>query len=77
MPASQFAIRPNIRNHSVLKRDAVIKQVAAAVGPMHSVDLRNYDLLILIEIYKVSGDGVQAKAKKLAYQARNCRTFVA
>jgi tRNA acetyltransferase TAN1 len=49
----QFAIRPNLRNHSILSRDAVIKQVAAAVGPDHQVDLKAYDLLILIEIYQV------------------------
>jgi hypothetical protein len=50
----QFAIRPNLRNHSILSRDAVIKQVAAAVGPNHQVDLKSYDLLILVEIYQVS-----------------------
>lgn len=31
----------------------VIKKVAAAVGPGHKVDLKSYDLLILVEIYKV------------------------
>lgn len=49
----QFAIRPNIRNHSNLNRDVVIKQVANIVGPSHQVDLKGYDLLILVEIYKV------------------------
>lgn len=49
----QFAIRPNIRNHSTLNRDVVIKQVASIVGADHSVDLKAYDLLILVEIYKV------------------------
>ncbi|OCK84413.1 hypothetical protein K432DRAFT_289061 [Lepidopterella palustris CBS 459.81] len=48
----KFAIRTSIRNHTVLTRDRVIKIVAAAVGPGHSVDLTNYDLLILVEIYK-------------------------
>lgn len=48
----QFAIRPNIRNHSILTRDAVIKQVAQMVGPGHKVDLKAYDLLILVEVYK-------------------------
>lgn len=50
----QFAIRVNLRN-STLRRDDVIRQVAAAVGPGrgHSVDLKNYDVLILVEIYKV------------------------
>jgi hypothetical protein len=36
-----------------MKRDEVIKTVAAAVGPGHKVDLKGYDLLILVEIYKV------------------------
>jgi hypothetical protein len=49
----QFAIRPTIRNHTTLNRDIVIKQVADAVGKPHSVDLKGYDLLILVEIYKV------------------------
>lgn len=49
----QFAIRPNIRNHSTLNRDVVIKQVASIVGADHQVDLKAYDLLILVEIYKV------------------------
>ncbi|KAL8831410.1 MAG: hypothetical protein Q9191_000889 [Dirinaria sp. TL-2023a] len=35
-----------------MKRDDVIKQVATAVGPQHSVDLKEYDLLILLDIYK-------------------------
>jgi hypothetical protein len=32
----------------------VIRQVASIVGPGHSVDLKNYDLLILVEVLKVS-----------------------
>lgn len=49
----QFAIRTTIRNHTVLTRAAVIKQVADAVGSPHTVDLAKYDALILVEIYKV------------------------
>ncbi|KAK8155546.1 hypothetical protein BC567DRAFT_38674 [Phyllosticta citribraziliensis] len=48
----KFAIRPNVRNHKTLSRDTIIRTVAAAVGPGHSVDLKNYDLLILVDIYK-------------------------
>ena len=36
-----------------MKRDDVIKQVADAVGPRHSVDLKNYDRLVLVDIYRV------------------------
>ncbi|OMP85956.1 hypothetical protein BK809_0002168, partial [Diplodia seriata] len=50
--AAQFAIRPNIRNNKDLTRDQVIKTVAGAVGPGHSVDLKDYDLLILVDVYK-------------------------
>lgn len=51
----QFAIRPSIRNHNQLSRDTVIKTVAAAVGSGHKVDLKDFDLLILVDIYKVRG----------------------
>jgi tRNA acetyltransferase TAN1 len=49
----KFAIRPSIRNNKELTRDDVIRTVAAIVGPGHKVDLQGYDLLILVEIYKV------------------------
>lgn len=42
-----------MRNHNTLKRDTVIKQVASIVGPGHSVDLKNPDLTILVDIVKV------------------------
>jgi tRNA acetyltransferase TAN1 len=51
---SQYAIRPTIRHNDALSRDEVIKTVAAAVGSEHTVDLKNYDLLILVEVYRVS-----------------------
>lgn len=49
----QFAIRTTIRHHNVMNRDDVIRQVAAAVGDQHLVDLKHYDRLILVEIYRV------------------------
>lgn len=36
-----------------MKRDDIIKHIATAVGHPHSVDLKNYDLLILVDIYRV------------------------
>lgn len=42
-----------MRNHNIMKRDAVIKSVAGLVGQPHKVDLKNYDLLIMVEIYQV------------------------
>lgn len=43
-----------MRNHNMLKREAVIDQIASLVGPAHTVDLKHYDLLILVETYKVN-----------------------
>jgi tRNA acetyltransferase TAN1 len=51
-PSKKFAIRPTIRNNNQLDRDTVIKTIASAVGQGHSVDLKNYDLLILVEVYR-------------------------
>ncbi|RDW67932.1 hypothetical protein BP6252_09328 [Coleophoma cylindrospora] len=47
-----FAIRPTIRNHTSLKRDSVIKQIAELVGPRHKVNLTKPDKVILVEIYQ-------------------------
>lgn len=52
----QFAIRPTIRNHNILTRDSIIRQIATIVGSGHKVDLNNYDLLIIVEVYQVSGN---------------------
>ncbi|KAL9095534.1 MAG: hypothetical protein Q9165_002405 [Trypethelium subeluteriae] len=50
--SKKFAIRPTIRNSNQLSRDGVIEQVVSAVGTGHSVDLKAYDALIIVEIYK-------------------------
>ncbi|MCJ1291556.1 hypothetical protein MMC34_003101 [Xylographa carneopallida] len=52
MPPQKFAIRFSSRNHHTLAREAVIKQVADAVGRPHVVDLTKYDALIIVELYK-------------------------
>ncbi|THC99042.1 hypothetical protein EYZ11_001516 [Aspergillus tanneri] len=49
-PPKKFAIRPVVRGNSKFNRDTIIKTVARVVGPDHSVDLKNYDLLILVEV---------------------------
>lgn len=49
----QFAIRTTIRHHHVLSRDDIIQQVAGLVGDQHSVDIKHYDWLILVEVYRV------------------------
>jgi len=68
-----YAIRPTIRNHKTLKRDAVIKQVASLVASTHKVDLTNPEKVILVEIYQsicgisvVGGDWEALKRFNLA-----------
>ncbi|KEF62844.1 uncharacterized protein A1O9_00817 [Exophiala aquamarina CBS 119918] len=52
----KFAIRPTIRNNNKMNRDQVIQTVAAKVEALgkkkHSVDLKDYDKLILIDVYR-------------------------
>ncbi|KAI4165004.1 MAG: hypothetical protein LQ342_001280 [Letrouitia transgressa] len=52
IPPKKFAIQPTFRNHSVMKRDDVIRQIASLVGKPHTVDLKSYDCLILVYIYR-------------------------
>ncbi|EFE40759.1 hypothetical protein TRV_04532 [Trichophyton verrucosum HKI 0517] len=49
-PPRKYAIRPTIRNNTDCQRDSVIKLIASIVGGEHSVDLKNYDLLILVDV---------------------------
>ncbi|KAB8200963.1 hypothetical protein BDV34DRAFT_216702 [Aspergillus parasiticus] len=48
----KFAIRPAMRSNQKFDRDNLIKTIASVVGPEHSVDLKNYDLIILVDIIK-------------------------
>lgn len=50
----QYAIRPTIRNHSLLKRDVVINTIANLIDKSHKVSLTNPDKVILVELYQVS-----------------------
>ena len=51
---AQYAIQPTIRGNNKFKRDDVIKTVANVVGPEHPVNLKNYDLIILVDVVQVS-----------------------
>ncbi|KAL8934922.1 MAG: hypothetical protein Q9216_005667 [Gyalolechia sp. 2 TL-2023] len=71
--ALKYAIRPTIRNHHTMKRDDIIKQVAELVGKPHIVDLKHYDRLILVDVYRnvlgmsvVGGDFEELKRYNLA-----------
>ncbi|KAI5286701.1 hypothetical protein KEM54_006581 [Ascosphaera aggregata] len=48
----KYAIRPTIRQNADWHKDSVAKVVAEVVGPDHLVDLKNYDLLILVEVMR-------------------------
>lgn len=50
---SKYAIRPSVRSNKKFNRDVVIKTIAGVVGPEHPVDLKNYDLIILVDIVQV------------------------
>ncbi|KAL1991393.1 hypothetical protein VTN49DRAFT_5385 [Thermomyces lanuginosus] len=46
--SKKFAIRPTVTSNNKFSRDSIIKTVASVVGREHSVDLKNYDLLIIV-----------------------------
>lgn len=52
----KFAIRPTIRNNNKLDRDQVIRLVADKVEKLgegkHTVDLKGYDKLVLVDVYR-------------------------
>jgi tRNA acetyltransferase TAN1 len=52
----KFAIRPTIRNNNKIDRDHVIQVVAAKITELghgaHSVDLKGYDKLVLVDVYR-------------------------
>ncbi|KIW27995.1 uncharacterized protein PV07_07687 [Cladophialophora immunda] len=52
----KFAIRPTIRNNHKLNRDEVIRVVADKIATLgrgeHTVDLKGYDKLVLVEVYR-------------------------
>ncbi|KAL8817805.1 MAG: hypothetical protein Q9223_003433 [Gallowayella weberi] len=50
--AQKFAIRTTIRNNHAMKRDDIIKRVAGLVGEPHTVDLKKYDQLVLVDVYR-------------------------
>ncbi|KAJ5902785.1 THUMP domain protein [Penicillium taxi] len=49
-PPKKYAILPTLRGNDKFKRDPVIKTIADVVGPEHPVDLKNYDLMILVTV---------------------------
>ncbi|KAM0247382.1 hypothetical protein ACHAQJ_009846 [Trichoderma viride] len=48
----QYAIRHTMRNHTILKSEAVIKMIAGMVKPEHKVNLKTPDKVILVEIFQ-------------------------
>ncbi|OAP65397.1 hypothetical protein AYL99_01369 [Fonsecaea erecta] len=52
----KFAIRPTIRNNNKINRDEVIRVVADKIVGLgqgkHSVDLKGYDKLVLVDVYR-------------------------
>lgn len=52
----KFAIQVTRRNFNSLEKEDIIKKIASLVGTDHghSVDLKNYDKLIMVECYKTN-----------------------
>lgn len=52
----KFAIQVTRRNFNALEKEDIIKKIASLVGTEHghSVDLKNYDKLIMVECYKTN-----------------------
>ncbi|KAG9773243.1 hypothetical protein KCU88_g5867, partial [Aureobasidium melanogenum] len=52
----KFAIRPTIRNNNKVDRDHVIQTVANKINALgqsrHTVDLKGYDKLVLVDVYR-------------------------
>ncbi|EMR08803.1 hypothetical protein PNEG_02972 [Pneumocystis murina B123] len=64
--AQKFAIRPNLRNHTKLTREQIIRTIAPLIGAPHKVDLKNYDVLIMVEVFKnICGISVVRDFEKL------------
>jgi tRNA acetyltransferase TAN1 len=62
----KYAIRPNLRDNTSLPRDTVIQTVASVIGREHIVDLKNYDVMILVETVKnITGMSVVTDFDKL------------
>ncbi|KAE9369467.1 hypothetical protein N431DRAFT_427628 [Stipitochalara longipes BDJ] len=73
IPNLSYAIRPTTRNHTTLKRDGVIKQIASMISDAHRVDLTTPEKVILVDIYQticgmsvVGGDWESLKRFNLA-----------
>lgn len=49
----KYAIRPNLRDNTSMNRDSVIQTIASVIGREHIVDLKNYDVIVLVETVKV------------------------
>ncbi|KAH6606266.1 hypothetical protein Trco_005419 [Trichoderma cornu-damae] len=48
-----YAIRHTMRNHTILKSEAVIKMIAGMIKPEHKVNLRTPDKVVLVEIFQM------------------------
>lgn len=61
-----FAIQVTRRNFNSVEKDDIIKLVAGCVGEGHKVDLKNYELLIMVECFKNNiGMSVVANFQKM------------
>lgn len=62
----KYAIRPNARDNNVLSRDSVIQVIGSVIGRGHPVDLKGYDVMILVEtVRNITGMSIVRDFDKL------------
>jgi tRNA acetyltransferase TAN1 len=49
----EYAIQPHARDNNTMTRDPVIAVVGSVIGRDHIVELKGYDVLVLVETVKV------------------------
>lgn len=54
IPFWQYKIEMRTRNHTTPGRETLIKTVAACVPEVHTVNLTNPEVFILVEVFKVN-----------------------
>lgn len=62
----KYAIRPNSRDNTSLNRDSIIQIIGSVIGRGHPVDLKGYDVMILVEtVRNITGMSIVRDFDKL------------
>src|SRR5579859_6077198 len=62
----KYAIHPNSRDNTSLNRDSIIQVIGSVIGRGHPVDLKGYDVMILVEtVRNITGMSIVRDFDKL------------